>query len=117
MKVTSPAGDFEITVTESSVEGDFIVISGQMGVWDSQIYMKPSDLLSFAGVSIQLSGCFIPRQATVQMGFRQKARLAARSLRGKEFLGDSAHKEIRGFFRCIADCTRNYILDKVKYNM
>ena len=39
------------------------------------------------------------------MGFRQKARLAARSLRGKEFLGDSAHKEIRGFFRCIADRT------------
>lgn len=54
MKVTSPAGDFEITVTESSVEGDFIVISGQMGVWDSQIYMKPSDLLSFAGVLFNL---------------------------------------------------------------
>ena len=50
MRVASPAGDFEITVKESSVEGDFIVISGQMGVWDSQIYMKPSDLLSFAGV-------------------------------------------------------------------
>ncbi len=50
MKVTSPAGDFEITMKESSVEGDFIVISGQMGVWDSQIYMKPSDLLSLAGV-------------------------------------------------------------------
>lgn len=54
MKVTSPAGDFEITVTESSVEGDFIVISGQMGVWDSQIYMKPSDLISFAGVLLNL---------------------------------------------------------------
>ena len=54
MKVTSPAGDFEITVTESSVEDDFIVISGQMGVWDSQIYMKPSDLLSFAGVLLNL---------------------------------------------------------------
>ena len=54
MKVTSPAGDFEITVKESSVEGDFIVISGQMGVWDSHIYMKPSDLLSFAGVLFNL---------------------------------------------------------------
>ncbi len=54
MKVTSPAGDFEITVNESSVEGDFIVINGQMGVWDSQIYMKPSDLLSFAGVLLNL---------------------------------------------------------------
>ena len=50
MKVTSPAGDFEITVKESSVENDCIVISGQMGVWDSKIHMKPSDLINFAGV-------------------------------------------------------------------
>lgn len=50
MKVTSPAGDFEITVRESSVEDGCVVISGQMGVWDSKIHMEPSDLLEFAGV-------------------------------------------------------------------
>jgi len=31
MKVTSPAGDFEIKVKTSSVEGDFVVLKGQMG--------------------------------------------------------------------------------------
>ena len=50
MKVSSPAGDFEITVNESTVEDDHIVIIGQMGVWDSKIYMKPADLISFSKV-------------------------------------------------------------------
>ncbi len=50
MKVSSPAGDFEITVNDATVEDDHIVITGQMGVWDSEIYMKPSDLVSFAKV-------------------------------------------------------------------
>ena len=50
MKVVSPAGDFEITVQESMIEDDHIVIKGQMGVWDSKIYMKPSDVLTFTKV-------------------------------------------------------------------
>lgn len=47
MKVVSPAGDFEITVNESMIEDDKIVIMGQMGVWDSKIYMSTSDVLQF----------------------------------------------------------------------
>lgn len=50
MKVSSPAGDFEITVSDSSIEDNNIVITGQMGVWDSKIYMKPSDLVNFGKV-------------------------------------------------------------------
>ena len=50
MKVSSPAGDFEITLNESTVEDDHIVLIGQMGVWDSKIYMKPGDLISFSKV-------------------------------------------------------------------
>lgn len=53
MKVSSPAGDFEITVNDSTVEDDNIVITGQMGVWDSKIYMKPSDLVEFAKVILK----------------------------------------------------------------
>ena len=53
MKVTSPAGDFEITVNDSTIEGDHIVITGQMGVWDSKIHMKPSDLWSFSKVLLK----------------------------------------------------------------
>ena len=53
MKVTSPAGDFEITVTDSTVEDSHIVITGQMGVWDSKILMKPSDLWNFTKVLLK----------------------------------------------------------------
>ncbi len=55
MKVVSPAGDFEITVNESSVEDDRIVIKGQMGVWDSKIYMSPSDVLQFGKIFLNPS--------------------------------------------------------------
>ncbi len=47
MKVTSPAGDFEITIISTDVEDNHIVIKGQMGVWDTKIFMKPSDVFAF----------------------------------------------------------------------
>ncbi len=50
MKVVSPAGEFEITVNESSVEDGKIVIKGQMGVWDSSIYMETSDVIKFTRI-------------------------------------------------------------------
>lgn len=43
MKVVSPAGEFEILIQDSLVEGDSIVLKGQMGVWDTKIYLKPRD--------------------------------------------------------------------------
>ncbi len=55
MKVISPAGDFEIKVNDSSVEGDFVVLSGQMGVWDSKIYLTPADIWQFASIFLRPS--------------------------------------------------------------
>ena len=55
MKVVSPAGDFEITVNNSTVEEDMIVIEGQMGVWDSKIYMSPTDVLQFGKIFLNPS--------------------------------------------------------------
>ena len=55
MKVVSPAGDFEIKVNDSSVEGDFVVLSGQMGVWDSKIYLTPSDIWQFTSIFLRPS--------------------------------------------------------------
>lgn len=55
MKVISPAGDFEIKVKDSSVEGDFVVLSGQMGVWDSKIYLTPSDIWQFTSIFLRPS--------------------------------------------------------------
>ena len=50
MKVVSPAGEFDISIRESLIENDHIVLKGQMGVWDSKIYLKPKDLLEFISV-------------------------------------------------------------------
>lgn len=44
MKVVSPAGDFEIKIRSARVEGERIVMEGEMGVWDSKIYMTYGDL-------------------------------------------------------------------------
>ncbi|MBI4228478.1 MAG: hypothetical protein HY693_02025 [Deltaproteobacteria bacterium] len=53
MKVKSPAGDFEFVVKDSSVEGDFVVLKGQMGVWDSKIYLSPSDIWLFVSIFLR----------------------------------------------------------------
>lgn len=50
MKVISPAGEFEISIQKSSIENNYIVLKGQMGVWDSKIYLKPKDLLLLVSV-------------------------------------------------------------------
>ena len=55
MKVVSPAGEFEITIQDSSVQEDSIVLKGQMGVWDSKIYLKPKDLLIFTSMLVRPS--------------------------------------------------------------
>jgi hypothetical protein len=53
MKVSSDAGDFDITVKDATVEGDFVVITGQMGVWDSHIYMTPHDIWKFTSIFLK----------------------------------------------------------------
>ncbi len=50
MKVVSPAGDFEIVIKEAGIEGDSIVIKGQMGIWDSKMYLSARDLWLFASI-------------------------------------------------------------------
>ena len=55
MKVVTTAGDFEITVKESSVEEDYIVLTGQMGVWDSKIYLDLSDVWFFTSLFLKPS--------------------------------------------------------------
>ncbi len=53
MKVSSDAGDFDITIKDAFVEGDFVVITGQMGVWDSHIYMTPQDIWKFTSIFLR----------------------------------------------------------------
>ncbi len=53
MKVSSDAGDFEITIKDASVEGDFVVITGQMGVWDTHISMTHQDIWKFTSIFLR----------------------------------------------------------------
>ncbi len=55
MKVVSPAGDFEITIKDAVVEKEFVILRGQVGVWDSKIYLRPSDLWLFISIVLRPS--------------------------------------------------------------
>lgn len=44
MKVSSPSGDFEVLIKGASMEGNFVVLKVQMGVWDSKICFNSSDI-------------------------------------------------------------------------
>jgi hypothetical protein len=58
LRVASPAGDFEILVKDAGIEGDFVILKGQMGVWDSKIYLSPSDLWLFTSILLRPSVVF-----------------------------------------------------------
>lgn len=55
MKVVSPAGEFDFKVNDSAVEEEHVVLSGQMGVWDSKIYLTPSDIWLFTSIFLRPS--------------------------------------------------------------
>ncbi len=55
MKIVSPAGEFDIMVSESTVESGKIVIKGQIGVWDSDIYMETSDVIKLTKIFLKPS--------------------------------------------------------------
>ena len=58
MKVVSPAGDFEILIRKADIEGESIVVKGQMGVWDSKIYLDPRDIWLFISLFFRPSVLF-----------------------------------------------------------
>lgn len=70
MKVVSPAGDFEILIKEAGVEGNSVIIKGQMGVWDSKIYLSPSDLWLFVSIFLRPSVLLFLLQLPFRILFR-----------------------------------------------
>ena len=46
--MVSPAGDMEVNMATVSRKGNQLVIIGQMGVWDSEIYFTPEEALRLA---------------------------------------------------------------------
>ena len=46
--MVSPAGDMEVSLLRISRVGDQIVIVGRIGVWDSEIYFAPEEIMRLA---------------------------------------------------------------------
>lgn len=67
MKVVSPAGEFEITIRDSAIEDNSIIINGQMGVWDSKIYLSPRDIWLFVSVFFNPSVIFFLLKLPIQL--------------------------------------------------
>jgi hypothetical protein len=53
--MVSPAGDMEVNLSKVSRKGNQLVIIGQMGVWDSEIYFTPEEAMSLALSMLNLS--------------------------------------------------------------
>jgi len=47
MKVTSPAGELEVAITGTSVEGESVVLNADIGVWDVRVFLGPCDFRFF----------------------------------------------------------------------
>ena len=46
MFISSPAGDFPITIERFEVDNGELVIVGRMGVWDARTHVSAKDFLS-----------------------------------------------------------------------
>ncbi|MDA2919931.1 hypothetical protein MYX76_10630 [Desulfobacterota bacterium AH_259_B03_O07] len=55
MKVSTPSGDLEVSIIGASVEGNFIVLKVQIGVWNPKIYLTKDDLWSFFSILLRPS--------------------------------------------------------------
>ena len=47
-QMVSPAGDMEVHITHLGTAKGQLFMSGQIGVWDSQIYFSPKEVVSMA---------------------------------------------------------------------
>lgn len=50
MRVKSPAGELDVVVGETSVEGGFVVVDAGVGIWEIKVYLGPEDFKFFLSV-------------------------------------------------------------------
>ncbi|MCL4245841.1 MAG: hypothetical protein KJ002_12050 [Candidatus Dadabacteria bacterium] len=53
MKIESPAGELNVNITGSSVEGESIVLDADLGVWDIKVFVGPGDFRLFFSVLLR----------------------------------------------------------------
>ncbi|HSC35906.1 MAG TPA: hypothetical protein VLG45_11575 [Thermodesulfobacteriota bacterium] len=50
MKVASPAGELDVVIGETSIEGGSVVVNAGVGLWEVKIYLGPGDFKFFLSV-------------------------------------------------------------------
>ena len=71
MKVTNLAGEFSVLLRDARVEGNFVVLKAQIGLWDSKIYVSTDDLLYFTSILLRPSVLFLLLRLPFQYLFRR----------------------------------------------
>lgn len=54
MKVSSPAGDLEVFISDFVIEEDSVVFDAAVGVWQIRIHLGPGDFKFFLSVFFRL---------------------------------------------------------------
>ncbi|MDD5038396.1 MAG: hypothetical protein PHN78_03670 [Dehalococcoidales bacterium] len=54
-KMVSPAGDMEVKIRGLGCDGNKFTLVGQIGVWDSTIYLEPGEVLQLAKLMLKPS--------------------------------------------------------------
>ena len=54
-RMVSPAGEMEVNVQRLSISQNQLVITGQIGIWDSDIYFQPEEVLYLVRFMVRLS--------------------------------------------------------------
>ena len=47
MRITTPAGELDVVVGDTSAEGGSIVINARVGIWEVKVYIGPGDFKFF----------------------------------------------------------------------
>jgi hypothetical protein len=50
MKVVSPAGELDVIVGKTAVEGGSVVVDAGVGIWQIKVYLGPEDFKFFLSV-------------------------------------------------------------------
>lgn len=50
MRVSSPAGELDVIVGETSVEGESVVVNASVGLWEIKVYLGLEDFKFFLSV-------------------------------------------------------------------
>ena len=59
MKVVSPAGELDVIVGKTAVEGGSVVVDAGVGIWQIKVYLGPEDFRFFLSLLLKPKVLFL----------------------------------------------------------